>query len=121
MGKHSIDAKHGHQWNILEKKISDDPSETSSRTQGVGIPEYEYVTGIKLWSVLAVVTLVAFLMMLDMSIIVTVIVDTSMALRKFLINSRLFQGLPVTSTHSLTLVGTGARIYCAGIYCPITF
>lgn len=34
--------------------------------------EYEYVTGVKLWLATAAVTLVCFLMMLDMSIIVTV-------------------------------------------------
>jgi hypothetical protein len=36
---------------------------------------FEYVTGIKLWVVVASVTLVAFLMMLDTSIIVTVSFD----------------------------------------------
>ena len=34
--------------------------------------ELGYVTGIKLWSLLAALTLVLFLMMLDMSIVVTV-------------------------------------------------
>jgi len=34
--------------------------------------EYEYVTGVKLWLATAAVTLVCFLLMLDMSIIVTV-------------------------------------------------
>ncbi|KAF2188862.1 efflux pump [Zopfia rhizophila CBS 207.26] len=36
-------------------------------------PEYEYITGFKLWLVLAAVTLIVFLVMLDMSIIVTAI------------------------------------------------
>lgn len=35
-------------------------------------PEYEYITGIKLWLVLVSVTLTVFLMMVDESIIVTV-------------------------------------------------
>jgi hypothetical protein len=35
-------------------------------------PEFEYITGVKLWLATAAVTLVCFLMMLDMSIIVTV-------------------------------------------------
>lgn len=34
--------------------------------------EYEYITGIKLWLVVASITVVCFLMMLDMSIVVTV-------------------------------------------------
>jgi hypothetical protein len=37
--------------------------------------EFQYVTGVKLWLATAAVTLVAFLIMLDMSIIVTVSYD----------------------------------------------
>jgi hypothetical protein len=36
------------------------------------VPEHEYITGVKLLLILTSVTLVAFLMMLDMSIIATV-------------------------------------------------
>jgi hypothetical protein len=35
-------------------------------------PEYEYMTGVKLWLLLVSITLTVFLMMLDESIIVTV-------------------------------------------------
>jgi hypothetical protein len=35
-------------------------------------PEYEYITGVKLWLVLVSITLTVFLVMLDESIIVTV-------------------------------------------------
>jgi hypothetical protein len=34
--------------------------------------EYEYITGVRLWLVIASITLICFLMTLDMSIIVTV-------------------------------------------------
>jgi hypothetical protein len=42
--------------------------------------EFQYVTGVKLWLVTAAVSLVCFLMMLDMSIIVTVSYDHLWAL-----------------------------------------
>jgi hypothetical protein len=38
----------------------------------LALPEYEYITGLKMFLVMAAVTLVIFLMMLDMSIVVTV-------------------------------------------------
>jgi hypothetical protein len=47
-------------------------SSTTDPTDPEAQPEYEYITGAKLWLVLASVTLICFLMMLDMSIIVTV-------------------------------------------------
>jgi hypothetical protein len=50
-----------------EKKSDSNPTVTADE-----VPEHEYITGAKLWLVLAAVTLVVFLMMLDMSIIVTV-------------------------------------------------
>lgn len=40
--------------------------------------EYEYITGIKLWLVVASLTLACFLVMLDMSIVVTVSFDNSL-------------------------------------------
>jgi hypothetical protein len=40
--------------------------------------EYEYITGIKLWLVIASLTLTCFLVMLDMSIVVTVSFDNSL-------------------------------------------
>jgi hypothetical protein len=57
---------------------SSDPEKTSNGSTKVAEsaettpPEFEYVTGVKLWLATAAVTLVCFLMMLDMSIIVTV-------------------------------------------------
>lgn len=54
----------------------DDESEKASVAQGVDsdVPEteHEYISGMKLWLVIISLTLGCFLMMLDMSIIVTV-------------------------------------------------
>ncbi len=58
--------------NMEELSNEEKPSEASTTTATVAEPEYEYITGIKLFLVIASVTLVAFIMMLDMSIIVTV-------------------------------------------------
>jgi hypothetical protein len=51
------------------------PSESNTKFAEAPEPtetEYEYVTGVKLWLAAVAVTLVAFLVMLDLSIIVTV-------------------------------------------------
>jgi len=48
--------------------VSTDVTEAAAPAEA----EFEYVTGVKLWLATAAVTLVCFLMMLDMSIIVTV-------------------------------------------------
>jgi hypothetical protein len=48
------------------------PSEASAIAVDDGKSEYEYITGVKLFLVMASLTLVLFLMMLDMSIVVTV-------------------------------------------------
>lgn len=45
---------------------------STSTEPGQPVPEYEYITGVKLWLVLVSITLTVFLMMLDESIIVTV-------------------------------------------------
>ena len=62
----------------VDMSISTDPekppeiiTEVAEATQPAEV-EFEYVTGVKLWLATAAVTLVCFLMMLDMSIIVTV-------------------------------------------------
>jgi hypothetical protein len=49
-----------------------DPTNPDAKTQPVKDGEREYITGFKLFMVIASVTLVCFLMMLDTSIIVTV-------------------------------------------------
>lgn len=51
----------------LEKSPNSSPGETKAADT-----EYEYITGIKLWLTMVAITLVCFLMTLDMSIIVTV-------------------------------------------------
>lgn len=48
--------------------------------------EYEYITGIKLWLVIASLTVTSFLVMLDMSIIVIVSFDNSLKALEELIN-----------------------------------
>lgn len=47
---------------------------------------HEYITGIKLWLVIASITLICFLVMLDMSIVVTVSFDNSLKALDLLIN-----------------------------------
>jgi hypothetical protein len=92
-----------------EKKADSNPTVTADE-----VPEHEYITGVKLWLVLAAVTLVVFLMMLDMSIIVTVS-DILLPWRQMTnIVKRLFQELPVISTPYLTLGGMAAHIYSLG-------
>jgi hypothetical protein len=60
-----------------EKEINaTKPSEASATAVEDGKTEHEYITGVKLFLVMASVTLVMFLMMLDMSIIVTVSLDS---------------------------------------------
>jgi hypothetical protein len=56
---------------------SDPEKPLENNTEGIGAvepteTEFEYIKGVKLWLATAAVTLVCFLMMLDMSIIVTV-------------------------------------------------
>jgi hypothetical protein len=57
---------------VEELSNQEKPSDGSTATVEAVIPEHEYITGVKLLLVITSVTLVAFLMMLDMSIIVTV-------------------------------------------------
>jgi hypothetical protein len=60
---------------ISDSSDPEKPPESNSKVAEAAEPietEYEYVTGVKLWLATAAVTLVCFLMMLDMSIIVTV-------------------------------------------------
>jgi len=60
--------KHGDEVEISEIP-SDRSVETSEKTEEV---EQEYISGFKLWMLLAAATLAVFLMMLDQAIIVTV-------------------------------------------------
>lgn len=55
------------------------PLDRSTEIAEAAETEYEYVSGVKLWLAVAAVTLVCFLMMLDMSIIVTVSYQSSIA------------------------------------------
>ena len=59
--------KQNEEENATEKQPQDNtvPSKPAE-------PEHEYITGFKLWIVIASITLCCFLMMLDTSIIVTV-------------------------------------------------
>ena len=93
--------------------------EDSAKTLAPEEPEHEYVTGIKLWIALAAITLVFFLVLLDMSIIVTVSSGVMVSLWKPSDHGRLSLGSPVTSIPSLTLVGMEARICCRRMYAPL--
>jgi hypothetical protein len=53
------------------------PNDIATKPETAETSEKQYVTGVKLWSVLASVTLVAFLMLLDIAIIVTVSLGTT--------------------------------------------
>jgi hypothetical protein len=55
-----------------EDNATHNPIQSTSKPSNVLAPELNYVTGVKLWTLLAALTLVLFLMMLDMSIVVTV-------------------------------------------------
>jgi hypothetical protein len=84
----------------------------SSAIHEDGKPEYEYITGAKLWLVLASVTLIVFLAMLDMSIIVTVGLSVIRFIRKTKALTKM-QAIPrITSDfHSLTDVGWYGSAY----------
>ena len=58
--------------NISELSNPEKPLDGSTKPVEATETEYEYITGIKLWLVIASITLICFLMMLDMSIVVTV-------------------------------------------------
>jgi hypothetical protein len=74
--------------------------------------KFQYVTGVKLWLATSAVTLVCFLMMLDMSIIVTVSYDPLLnAVRSLIYVGRLFLELPPTFIRWAMLVGTAAHIF----------
>jgi hypothetical protein len=90
-------------------------SDADQKVDG-GEEAYEYVTGIKLWLVVASVTLIAFLMMLDMSIIVTVSfyrINSNFSITDY--NIGLFRESLATSTHFLTSAGMEVRICSQGI------
>lgn len=71
---------------ISESSDPENPSDGSTEVVEAPETEYEYITGIQLWLVVASITLVCFLMLLDMSIIVTVSFDASISASNLLIN-----------------------------------
>jgi hypothetical protein len=61
------------QSNVEERSNAEKPPSAGSATPvAVVEPEHEYIKGIKLWLVLISLTMVAFLVMMDMAIIGTV-------------------------------------------------
>jgi len=58
--------------NMAKSSDHEKPSDGSVTTIETELPEHEYATGVKLLLIITSVTLVAFLMMLDMSILATV-------------------------------------------------
>lgn len=71
--------------------------------------EDQYVAGLKLWTLMASLTLVMFLMMLDMSIIVTVCTVVPSAPEAGLIGFRRFLESRAIFTPSAMLAGTAVR------------
>jgi hypothetical protein len=103
-----------------EKMMSDntpDEEQISDSNNVEETPEeakaHEYVTGLRLFIILAAVTLVFFLLMLDMSIVTNVGPTTSQT-RNFLTDHweilRLYQPSPVTFTRLMILDGMEAYI-----------
>lgn len=64
--------------NMSEFSNPEKPLDGSTEPVEAAETEYEYITGVKLWLVIASITLICFLMMLDMSIVVTVSFDNSL-------------------------------------------
>jgi hypothetical protein len=73
-------------YDISKSSDPEKPSDGSMMAVEPSATEYEYITGIRLWLVVASVTLVCFLILLDMSIIVTVSPDASISVSNLLIN-----------------------------------
>jgi hypothetical protein len=67
------------------EKVSDGSTKAAAPAEATDA-EFQYVTGVKLWLATAAVTLVFFLMMLDVSIIVTVSYDNLLTAAGSLIN-----------------------------------
>jgi hypothetical protein len=100
----------------LEQKVDTEKSPSDSRTATESEKEHEYITGWKLVLVLAAVTLVVFLMLLDMSIIVTVSImlhDCHAYVTDKI--SRPSLASQVTFTHCQTLDGMAVHIFSPGI------
>lgn len=57
--------------NSTHEKTPDDTAKTAEAAE----PEHVYISGLQLWLVMSSVTLVVFLMLLDIAIIVTVSLD----------------------------------------------
>lgn len=100
----------GTSTNSTHEKISDDTVKTAEAVE----PEHVYISGFQLWLVMSSVTLVVFLMLLDVSIIVTVSLDV-LNCQKIIDNrNRLFPELPATFTRCQMLGGMVVRIFSQG-------
>lgn len=81
-GKSDVDSEP----NAPELSDLEKPSDGSTKVEEAAKPEYEYITGVKLFLTIASITLVCFLMLLDMSIIVTVSFGNSLHVLESLLN-----------------------------------
>lgn len=88
---------------------SDKPPDDIQKPVDHAMPDEEYISGIKLWLVIASVTLVCFLMMLDMSIIVTVSIITPLWAPDFSSHDRPSLASLAISILCPMLAGTAAR------------
>jgi hypothetical protein len=96
--------------------VIDNPTQSTTNAANNVSHEPDYVTGIKLWSLLAALTLVLFLMMLDMSIVVTVSFHMLFRIPDFYRCHRQFLESRPTFIRCLMLAGTGARISYLGLF-----
>ena len=104
------------QSNMAGEEKAESPINSSGQEAS---EEYEYVTGFKLAMVIASVTLVFFLVMLDLAIIATVSQETSVLAFLASVDSqcRLFPVLQATSILCLMLGGTEPRIFWPSMLC----
>lgn len=102
--------------NSTHEKVPDDTVKTTEAAE----PEHVYISGLQLWLVISSVTLVVFLMLLDISIIVTVSLGAlSYKSRGIDSHNRLFPKLPATSTRCQMLDGMVVRIFLQGEFLHI--
>jgi hypothetical protein len=96
--------------------VIDNATQSTANATNTVSNELHYVTGIKLWGLLAALTLVLFLMMLDMSIVVTVSFYLLFTITDFYRRHRQFLESRATFIRCLMLAGTGARISYPGLF-----
>lgn len=103
---------------ILEKNKDEEQISDGGNKEGIlqEADAHEYVTGIELFIILAVVTLVFFLLMLDMSIVTNVCPTALQDTTSRLTIERLYQLSQIVSIRLRILGGMEACILSQGVY-----